>query len=160
MAPWVDGDGTDFRKNHAMTRRRRYEMKEKGIAAVRVGVLAIGAILLLGVGVALALAAKGDVTAADEPVQRVAIEVTGRGFVPAALEAAVGGPVDLVFTRTSPSGCAAEVHIPSLGVDRTALPVGEPVVIRVDPGRAGTYEVLCGMDMLRATLVVREAPAR
>jgi membrane fusion protein, copper/silver efflux system len=106
--------------------------------------------------VAGAAAAQSAVGAGDEPaVQRVEIEVTGRGFQPATLELVAGVPADLVFTRTTASGCAAEVQITELGVARTALPQDEPVTIRITVKKPGSYTFACGMNMLRGTIVVK-----
>jgi P-type Cu+ transporter len=120
---------------------------------------------LLATASALILAAGGwyGVTAADAPtgsepaVHRVEIEVTARGFVPAEIELVAGVPADLVFTRTTASGCTSHVHIPALGVEKTPLRQSEPVTIRVSPREPGSYEYLCGMDMLRGT--IRVVPA-
>jgi P-type Cu+ transporter len=87
-------------------------------------------------------------------VQRVSIEVTSGGYVPGAILLERGLPAELVFTRTTGSGCAAEVHIPELGVAKTALPQDEAVTVRFTPEKAGTFAFLCGMDMLRGTLIV------
>jgi P-type Cu+ transporter len=119
-------------------------------AVVVVGVLAVAG--AWGGGVARAEAAH-----ADPPATRVEIEVTARGFVPDAIEVVAGQPVDLVFTRTTASGCAAQVQIPALGVQRTALPQGEPVTVRVAPRAPGTYEFACGMNMFKGTIRVMAA---
>jgi plastocyanin domain-containing protein len=91
-------------------------------------------VVVLGLGLAGGARA-GEVrgpVAEDLPGTRVEIEVTARGFVPAVVEVAAGEAVELVFMRTTGSGCAAEVHIPGLGVAKTALPQGKPVRIVVD----------------------------
>jgi plastocyanin domain-containing protein len=62
-----------------------------------------------------------------------------------------------VFTRTSPSRCVAEVHVPDLGVGKTPLTLGQPVTVRVTPDKPGVYEFRCGMDMLRGRLIVKAA---
>jgi heme/copper-type cytochrome/quinol oxidase subunit 2 len=89
-----------------------------------------------------------------EDIQRVAIEVTSTGYTPATIRLERGLQTELVFTRTTASRCAAEVHIPDLGVAKTALPQGEAVTIRFTPETAGTFAFLCGMDMLRGSLIV------
>jgi P-type Cu+ transporter len=93
----------------------------------------------------------------EPDVARVEIEVTARGFVPAEIELVAGKPADLVFTRTTASGCTSHVHIPGLGVAKTVLPQTEPVTVRVTPREPGSYEFLCGMNMLRGT--IRVVPA-
>jgi P-type Cu+ transporter len=114
--------------------------------AIGLGVAAVAAGLTAG--------ATARALAADPPIHRVAIEVSARGFVPASFELEAGVPAELVFLRTTPSRCAAEVHIPELGVPRTALPEGEPVTIRIESPEPGSYAFLCGMNMLRGTLLV------
>lgn len=91
---------------------------------------------------------------ADPVMRRVAIEANGSGFVPDTVRLVAGVPADLVFTRTVASGCVSQVHIPELGIGRTALPQGEPVTIRVQPKEPGTYEYRCGMDMRKGTIIV------
>jgi plastocyanin domain-containing protein len=88
-------------------------------------------------------------------VNRIAVEVTARGFLPDTISLVAGQPTELVFTRTTPSGCAAEVHSPDLGIPITRLPQGEPVTIRVAHAETGSFTFLCGMDMFRGTIVVR-----
>jgi P-type Cu+ transporter len=118
--------------------------------------LVCGALLLLAVGAHAAGTSRAGAPTAD--IRRVSIEATGKGFAPDTVRLPVGAPADLVFTRTTSSGCMAQVHIPDLGIGKTALVLGEPVVIRVMPERAGSYEFRCGMDMHRGVIIV--APQR
>jgi plastocyanin domain-containing protein len=116
--------------------------------------LAVATAGLVAGSVALhASPAPPDPTAA---VERVEIQVTARGFVPAEIELVAGIPVELVFVRTTASGCTSHVHIPGLGVEKTMLPEREPVVISITPQAPGSYELLCGMNMLRGTIRVRQ----
>jgi plastocyanin domain-containing protein len=112
--------------------------------------IAAAAVAVLGAGAFSVAAALGD-----PPVQRIEIEVSARGFVPASFDLKPGVPAELVFTRTTPSRCAAEVHIPDMGVEKTPLVQGEPVTIRVGAPEAGTYTFMCGMNMFRGTVVVK-----
>jgi P-type Cu+ transporter len=116
-----------------------------------------GAVVLL-VGATTVLAAVQASAAPDPEVPRFAIEATGRGYQPDTVRVVAGAPADLVFTRTAASGCAAQVHIPDLGVDKTALPLGEPVTIRITPAEPGAYEFRCGMNMLRGTIIAAPPP--
>ena len=70
---------------------------------------------------------------AQAPVQKVAIEVTKEGFVPATVEAKADVPIELVFTRRTDDTCAKEVEVPSMKV-RKALPLNQPVSIIVPAG--------------------------
>jgi plastocyanin domain-containing protein len=97
---------------------------------------------------------------AGPEVTTVHIEAASSGFVPDTVRLVAGAPADLVFTRTATSGCVAQVHIPDLGVGKTALPLGEPVAIRVAPEKPGEYEFRCGMDMRKGTIIVSPKPSR
>jgi P-type Cu+ transporter len=116
-------------------------------------------LIFTGIGaVALAVAfgsGFAGVGATDPEVQRISIEATARGFVPDTVTLTAGVPAELVFTRTTPSGCAALVHIPDFAVPKTALPQGEAVTISIKPTAAGVHEFRCGMDMLRGVIVVK-----
>lgn len=68
--------------------------------------------------------------------------------------AQAGAPIRLRFIRRDDTGCTREVVFPWLGLRRT-LPVNEPVVVELPPQPAGRYEIRCGMNMLRAILLVR-----
>lgn len=85
---------------------------------------------------------------------RVEIRVTKEGFVPDHVAATAGLALDLVFTRTSRDTCATEVVVPTLNV-RKALPLNEPVVVRITPKEPGEIAFACGMNMLRGTIVIR-----
>lgn len=87
-------------------------------------------------------------------VQRAAITVMPRGYEPSTIILAAGVPAELVFTRPADAGCGNEVQIPDLGVEKTALPVGEAITVRFTPEEPGTYAFTCGMNMLRGTLIV------
>jgi RND family efflux transporter MFP subunit len=87
---------------------------------------------------------------------RYEIAITADGFVPATLELTAGEPVELAFTRQTDETCATEVVLPDLDI-RRALPLGETVVVPIGRPAAGTITFVCGMDMLRGSLVVRES---
>lgn len=117
-----------------------------------------GSVLGVGLIVAVSGAAWAGVLpggAGDPEVQRVEIEATARGFVPAEVELVAGVPAELVFTRTTASGCSASVQIAELDVKPTPLPQGEPVTIAITVEKPGTYIFACGMNMLKGKLVVR-----
>jgi plastocyanin len=95
----------------------------------------------------------------DDGIARVGIEAGRSGFVPDSVHVVAGQATDLVFTRTSPSRCVADVHIPDLGIGRTDLVLDQPVNIRIQPEQPGRYQFLCGMDMLRGTIIVTPARA-
>lgn len=88
---------------------------------------------------------------ASDRVAEVPVEVQG-GYTPAVIRVKAGVPVRLVFERRDPSSCAEEVVFPDFGI-RRFLPMGQKTRIEITPPGAGTYEFMCGMSMLRGTLI-------
>lgn len=110
---------------------------------------------VFGLGDRVAAQGASAPAATGPAVQRVEIEVTGRGYEPSTVELRAGVPADLVFTRTTGSGCAGQVQIKELGVEPTVLPQGEPVTIRITVPEPGRYTFACGMNMLKGTIVAK-----
>ena len=81
----------------------------------------------------------------------VVIEVDG-GYSPNAVRVKAGQPVRLIFDRKDDSSCSEEVVIPAFNV-RKYLPTGERTTIEVTPPTAGRYPFMCGMSMLRGTII-------
>lgn len=81
----------------------------------------------------------------------VVITVDG-GYSPATIRARAGVPLRLVFDRKDNSSCSEEVVFPDFGV-RKFLPTGEKTTIEITPPKPGRYEFMCGMSMLRGTLI-------
>ena len=88
----------------------------------------------------------------------VHVEAGSAGFAPDTVRLVTGKPANIVFTRTVAASCMAEVHIPDMGVPKTALPQGQPVTIRITPAEVGAYEFRCGMNMRRGTIIVSDEP--
>jgi plastocyanin domain-containing protein len=86
-------------------------------------------------------------------VQEVKVLVTEQGYEPAKLTVRVGTPVRLTFVRTTDKTCGTEVVFPSLNI-RQPLPLNQPVAIEFTPKASGEIGFVCGMNMLRGTLVV------
>ena len=84
-------------------------------------------------------------------VAEVRITVRG-GYDPATVRVKAGAPVRLVFDRQETSGCSEEVVFPSFGI-RKFLPTGQPTSIEITPPSPGRYDFMCGMSMLRGTVV-------
>ena len=78
--------------------------------------------------------------------------VVDGGYSPSTVRVKAGQPVRLVFDRKDTSSCSEEVVFPAFGI-RKYLPTGQRTVIEVTPPKAGTYEFMCGMSMLRGSLV-------
>jgi plastocyanin domain-containing protein len=84
-------------------------------------------------------------------IPEVTITVDG-GYSPREVRIAAGMPVRLVFDRLDTSSCSEEVVFPGFGI-RKFLPTGERTTIEITPPKAGQYEFMCGMSMLRGTLI-------
>jgi len=86
--------------------------------------------------------------------QEVKVLVTEKGYEPAKLTVQAGQPARITFTRTTDKTCGTEVVFPSLSI-RHPLPLNEPVVIEFTPRDSGEIGFVCGMNMLRGTVVVQ-----
>lgn len=87
-------------------------------------------------------------------VQIIEVEAGTMGFAPKKIALEAGIPARLVFTRTVESACSEQVQIPALGVEKTDLPLNEPVAIEFTPEKGGSFTFVCGMDMQTGTLLV------
>lgn len=85
-------------------------------------------------------------------VQSRNVTVGEAGFEPSTLKLRVGIPARLTFIRLTDKTCAKEIVIPSLHI-RRALPLNEPVTVEFTPQK-GNMGFVCGMNMLRGTVVV------
>lgn len=74
------------------------------------------------------------------------------GYSPSTIRARAGVPLRIVFDRKDASSCSEEVVFPDFGV-RKFLPTGEKTVIEITPPKPGRYDFMCGMSMLRGTLI-------
>lgn len=91
----------------------------------------------------------------ENGVQVIEITIGPTGYEPEALELQKDIPARLVFTRTTDTTCATEIHSPDLGIEKTPMPLNEPVEITLTPQESGTFTFACGMDMLKGTIVVK-----
>lgn len=100
--------------------------------------------------------AAGDATPArmEDGVQVVEITAGSMGYRPERVRVQAGVPVRLVMRRTTASQCLEQVQIPELGIERTDLPMNEPVTFEFTPEETGTFQFVCGMDMQHGTVVV------
>jgi plastocyanin domain-containing protein len=88
-------------------------------------------------------------------LQQALIRVDG-GYAPARIRLRAGQPARLVFDRREESSCSEEVLFPDFGI-RRFLPAHQRTGIDLPAARAGTYEFMCGMGMLRGSLVVEDS---
>ena len=108
----------------------------------------------LGLPPPVIVSVSAPATALVAAIQKIAITVTKEGFVPAAVEARAGAPIELVFTRQTDETCAKEVEVPSMKV-RMPLPLNQPVSIAIAAGPARSLAFVCGMNMLKGSVVIR-----
>lgn len=98
-----------------------------------------------------------SVSAARAPgadVQTAKIAVTEQGYEPSRLILRSGVPARLTFVRTTEKTCGTEVVFPSLNI-RRALPLNQPVDIEFTPQQSGEIQFVCGMNMLRGTVLAQ-----
>jgi RND family efflux transporter MFP subunit len=97
--------------------------------------------------------------ASNQPVaagrmQGAKVLVTETGYEPAKLTVRAGEVARITFVRTTDKTCGTEVVFPSLNI-RRALPLNEPVIVEFTPKSSSEIGFVCGMNMLRGTVVVR-----
>ena len=127
-------------------------MTQGDVIAIGLGIAAIAWInwYFFFAGNRRAVAALQTAGGADE----VIVVVQG-GYEPSLLRAKTGRPLRIVFDRRDTSGCSEEVVFPDFGI-RKFLPTGQRTTIEVTPPKAGRYEFMCGMSMLRGALVAED----
>ena len=85
-------------------------------------------------------------------VQSANVTVGETGFEPSTLKLHAGVRTRLTFIRSTDKTCAKEIVVPSLHI-RRALPLNEAVTVEFTPAK-GEIGFVCGMNMLRGTIVV------
>jgi len=115
---------------------------------------AIGVALAATSLVALVGCKKGEKaeTQAAVGTKEIRITVDAVGYHPAEARAPGGKPVRLVVTRTVEDACGEEFVVPSVGIKKK-LPVNEPVAIDLTMPTSGKLAFMCGMDMMRGTII-------
>ncbi len=112
-------------------------------------------LLVLSLNADPAQAQSSGQEAAKDTVQVVEINVGPQGFEPEEVKLEPGVPARLVFTRTTDATCATQVQVPAFDVEKTDLPLNEPVAVEFTPRETGTFSFACGMDMLAGAIVVK-----
>ena len=97
---------------------------------------------------------RATATGAPTSPQEAKVLVTEKGYEPAKLTVLSGQPARITFVRTTDKTCGTEVTFPSLSI-RRPLPLNEAVVIELTPKESGEIGFVCGMNMLRGTVVVQ-----
>lgn len=90
-------------------------------------------------------------TSATSSASEVTIVVDG-GYTPSTVVVKAGQSVRLVFDRRDTGSCSEEVVFPDFRI-RRFLPTGQKTSIDITAPAPGRYEFMCGMSMLRGTLV-------
>jgi len=93
-------------------------------------------------------------TPASTSAQVAKVLVTEKGYEPAILKLRAGQPALITFVRTTDKTCGTEVVFPSLNI-RRPLALNEPVVVEFTPTSSGEVGFVCGMNMLKGTIVVQ-----
>lgn len=75
------------------------------------------------------------------------------GYDPNTISIPKGKPTTITFLRTDPSSCLEEVVLPDFRI-RKYLPLNQKVHITITPKTAGTYDVVCGMNMFHGKVIV------
>lgn len=112
-------------------------------------------ILILLILAACGSESNDGAAAPEGDVQTAEITVDATGYNPSEVELEAGVPARLTFTRTGESNCIEQIRIPEYGVEKTDLPLNEPVTVTFTPEEEGSYTFVCGMDMMRGTIVVK-----
>lgn len=117
-------------------------------------VTAIGLVLIAGIAIYFFIRPKESVSVASTAngIQEQNITVKG-GYHPSEIRLRRGIPARLIFLRDETTSCSEEVLIPEFGV-RRALPAFAKTVIEFTPDKAGTFEFMCGMNMLHGSLII------
>ena len=92
--------------------------------------------------------------AARSRIQNFTVKITERGFEPDNRTLRRGVQARITLLRTTDQTCAKEVVLPDFGIKRE-LPLNQPVVITITPGKKGGFAFTCGMNMMRGNLIVQ-----
>jgi len=90
---------------------------------------------------------------AKASAQKARITVGEQGYEPSRVTFRSGAPARLTFVRITDRTCGTTVVFPSLDI-RRELPLNQPVDIEFTPDKTGEIVFVCGMNMLRGTVVV------
>jgi plastocyanin domain-containing protein len=99
------------------------------------------------------------VFAKGENVQKIAVEVTEKGFVPSSIDVKPGSNVTLVVTRKTENTCATNIQVPSKKIKTTPLPLNQPVEVALGELISGEIKFGCGMNMMDSGKIVVLMPS-
>jgi RND family efflux transporter MFP subunit len=92
-------------------------------------------------------------------VQTARVTVGENGYQPTRVTVKARVPALVTFVRTTDKTCGTAVVFPSLNI-RRELVLNQPVEIEFTPEKTGEIPFVCGMNMLRGTVVVLFQPER
>jgi RND family efflux transporter MFP subunit len=107
-----------------------------------------------GAGAAAASQTGVEPSAPSSDQQTARVTVSDKGYEPAKLSLRADVPARITFIRTSDKTCGTEVVFPSLNI-RRELPLNQPVDVEFTPPKTGEVAFVCGMNMLRGTVMVQ-----
>ena len=107
---------------------------------------------LMVVLLCLPIAALAQTAAENQPVK---ISITPKGFEPSSITLKKDVATTVTFIRQTSDTCATSVQIPEYKIKRD-LSLNTPVSIEITPTKTGEFMFICGMNMVRGSLVVVE----
>lgn len=87
-------------------------------------------------------------------VQKFTLTLTEKGYEPTNLKLRRGVPTQVTFIRKVSATCGTQIVIPDYEI-KSDLPLNVPVLVNFTPKKTGTFAFMCGMGMLRGSLIVR-----
>ena len=84
-------------------------------------------------------------------MQEAVIQVRA-GFFPGRIWVHAGKPVRLAFDRREEGACSEFIEVPQLRV-RAHLSPYQATAVEFTPWERGTYDLVCGMGMLRGQII-------
>ena len=86
-------------------------------------------------------------------VREITVVIDG-GYAPDVITAEKGKKVRILFDRREDAACSNEVVFPDFNI-RRKLTAFKTTAIELTPMKAGTFSFVCGMEMLKGTLIVK-----
>jgi plastocyanin domain-containing protein len=114
--------------------------------------LQLALLFLVLLVMSVAVTAVGQTAA---PIQSLKISITPKGFEPSSITLKKGVPATITFIRQTSDTCATSVQIPEYKIKRE-LPLNQAVTVEINPTKTGEFAFMCGMNMLKGSLVVVE----
>lgn len=88
------------------------------------------------------------------PSDAIKITVSNNGFEPSEIKVEKGKSAKLAFYRADANNCGGEVVFPKLNIKKQ-LPVGETVLVEINPQESGEISFACGMGMMEGKVLVQ-----